>query len=197
MNALPARARGIRLPAARALTTRPHRTPGRLLDHHRARVDSGLRRAEASLAPCQRAWDSSPRKFGALAPALKAHRNLRERVVTQDDGSELTNKVVRMWLERAQRAASLEQCGGIHRLRHMFCSHLAMRGATVMAIKALAGHASISTTQRTCTSLRRLWTLRSGSWTRPATHPKLEAPWRRWPLRKKRPRNWWRRRESK
>ncbi|MBX3215175.1 MAG: site-specific integrase [Labilithrix sp.] len=85
---------------------------------------------------------------GPLAEALKAHRNLRERVVTQDDGSELTNKVVRMWLERAQRAARLEQCGGIHRLRHTFCSHLAMRGATVMAIKALAGHASISTTQR-------------------------------------------------
>ena len=49
--------------------------------------------------------------------------------------------------KRAQRAAHLEQCGGIHRLHHTFCSHLVVRGATVMAIKALAGHASISTTQ--------------------------------------------------
>jgi integrase len=83
-----------------------------------------------------------------LASALAKHRNLRERVVTQDDGSELTNKIVRRWLERAQRVAGLEETGGIHRLRHTFCSHLAARGATVMAIKELAGHASIATTQR-------------------------------------------------
>ena len=35
-----------------------------------------------------------------------------------------------------------------HILRHTFCSHLAMRGAPAMAIKELAGHADLSTTQR-------------------------------------------------
>jgi hypothetical protein len=32
--------------------------------------------------------------------------------------------------------------------RHTFCSHLAMRGAAPAAIQALAGHESVTTTQR-------------------------------------------------
>jgi len=38
--------------------------------------------------------------------------------------------------------------GRLHILRHTFCSRLAMRGVQVMAIKELAGHASLSTTMR-------------------------------------------------
>ena len=38
--------------------------------------------------------------------------------------------------------------GQIHRLRHTYCSRLAMAGVPAMAIKELAGHASLSTTQR-------------------------------------------------
>jgi integrase len=37
---------------------------------------------------------------------------------------------------------------GIHRLRHTFCSHLAMRGAPAKAIQELAGHQDLATTQR-------------------------------------------------
>jgi hypothetical protein len=37
---------------------------------------------------------------------------------------------------------------GPHTLRHTFCSHLAMRGAAVGAIRALAGHQDLMTTQR-------------------------------------------------
>jgi len=84
----------------------------------------------------------------ALAEALKTARNLRERVLTRDDGTELTNKVVKQWFMRAQRAAGLEQTGAVHRLRHTFCSMLAAEGATPRAIQALAGHASISTTMK-------------------------------------------------
>ena len=36
----------------------------------------------------------------------------------------------------------------LHILRHTFCSRLAMAGASTMAIKELAGHQQISTTQR-------------------------------------------------
>jgi hypothetical protein len=37
---------------------------------------------------------------------------------------------------------------GVHILRRTFCSHLAMRGAPVRTIEALAGHADLSTTMR-------------------------------------------------
>src|SRR5678815_846443 len=59
----------------------------------------------------------------------------------------------------AQRAKVTHE--GVHALRHTFCSHLAMRGAPhtfcshlamrgapAMAIKELAGHQDLSTTQR-------------------------------------------------
>lgn len=50
----------------------------------------------------------------------------------------------------AQKRAGLKVTGNKHMLRHTFCSHLAMRGATVIAIKELAGHShrSIRTTMR-------------------------------------------------
>ena len=38
--------------------------------------------------------------------------------------------------------------GGVHILRHTFCSHLAMRGAPARAIQELAGYQDMSTTQR-------------------------------------------------
>ena len=38
--------------------------------------------------------------------------------------------------------------GGYHILRHTFCSHLAMQGATAKAIQELAGHQDLTTTQR-------------------------------------------------
>lgn len=38
--------------------------------------------------------------------------------------------------------------GGLHKLRHTFCSHLAMRGAPAKAIQELAGHENLLTTLR-------------------------------------------------
>ena len=49
--------------------------------------------------------------------------------------------------KRAARRAQVSQ-PGVHRLRHTFCSHLAMRGAPARAIQELAGHMDLSTTQR-------------------------------------------------
>ena len=70
----------------------------------------------------------------ALAEALTNYRNLRgARVLYEDDGRELTNKIVRRWLERAQARAGLEVRGGIHMLRHTFCSALAAAGAPARA----------------------------------------------------------------
>jgi site-specific recombinase XerD len=55
--------------------------------------------------------------------------------------------VVKHLVERVARRAQLSD-NGVHRLRHTFCSHLAMRGAPTRAIQELAGHKDLSTTQR-------------------------------------------------
>ncbi len=83
-----------------------------------------------------------------LTRALRANRHLRsERVLCQDNGKPLTQKRVRMLVLNAARLAGLAN-GGLHILRHTFCSHLAMRGAPARAIQELAGHKDLSTSQR-------------------------------------------------
>src|SRR5438045_5802440 len=83
-----------------------------------------------------------------LAAALREHRHLRAgRVLCHADGSPLSADVVKHHVERAARRAQIAQ-SGVHRLRHTFCSHLAMRGAPARAIQELAGHKDLATTQR-------------------------------------------------
>jgi integrase len=83
-----------------------------------------------------------------LAAALREHRHLRsERVLCQSDGSPMSADVVKHHVERAARRAQIAH-NGVHRLRHTFCSHLAMRGAPARAIQELAGHKDLATTQR-------------------------------------------------
>jgi integrase len=83
-----------------------------------------------------------------LAAVLRDHRHLRsERVLCQEDGSAMSADIVKHHVERAARRAQIAQ-NGVHRLRHTFCSHLAMRGAPARAIQDLAGHQDLMTTQR-------------------------------------------------
>ena len=82
-----------------------------------------------------------------LAAALRGHRHLRgRRVLCQDDGTPLTQKIVQGHVARAARGAHVQ--AGVHILRHTFCSHLEMKGAPARAIQELAGHMNLSTTQR-------------------------------------------------
>jgi integrase len=84
-----------------------------------------------------------------LADALTAHRHIRgERVLYSEKGRVMSNRSIRNWLAQAQRRAGLEPNGGIHMLRHTFCSHLAIAGVSAKAIQELAGHADLKTTQR-------------------------------------------------
>jgi site-specific recombinase XerD len=81
-----------------------------------------------------------------LAAALKAYRHLRgDRLLYNDDGSTMTEKILWAWVGKAAKRAALGK-GNPHKLRHTFCSHLAMRGAPAKAIQELAGHADLSTT---------------------------------------------------
>jgi len=83
-----------------------------------------------------------------LASALREHRHLKSpRVLCLDDGSPLTQDVVGEHVRKAGRKAGVP-ASGAHRLRHTFCSHLAMRGAPARAIQELAGHQDLMTTQR-------------------------------------------------
>lgn len=93
-----------------------------------------------------------------LVAALKAHRHLGDRVLLGARGEPLCHQTIRRWLRAAHRKAGLPLVGnarrekdrgaGIHRLRHTFCSHLAMSGAPAKAIQELAGHADLKTTLR-------------------------------------------------
>ncbi len=83
-----------------------------------------------------------------LREALRAHRHLRgERVLYRADGRAMTESSLKELVARAARLANLRN-NGPHILRHTFCSHLAMRGASTRAIQELAGHQDIGTTQR-------------------------------------------------
>jgi integrase len=83
-----------------------------------------------------------------LAAALRDARHLRgPRVLYRDNGKPYTEGAVGWAIVRAARRAELRGSGP-HRLRHSFCSHLAMRGAAPRAIQELAGHAHVTTTQR-------------------------------------------------
>jgi integrase len=85
-----------------------------------------------------------------LRAALKKARHLRgDRVLWRDDGfPKVTQVLLAKWMSRGQDLAGVEVTGGIHILRHTFCSRLAMAGAPALAIKELAGHQSLATTQR-------------------------------------------------
>jgi integrase len=86
-----------------------------------------------------------------LKAALKANRHLRsERVLTRMDGpGGVTQVLLAKWMKRALRRAGMKVTnGGLHILRHTYCSRLAMLGVPALAIKELAGHQSLTTTMR-------------------------------------------------
>ncbi len=83
-----------------------------------------------------------------IRAALVEHRHLRGPWVFSDaDGNHLTNGECKWPLYRGCEGANVRRIGW-HVLRHSFCSHLAMRGAPVTTIQALAGHARLDMTQR-------------------------------------------------
>lgn len=70
------------------------------------------------------------------------------RILRRPDGDTVSEQTLRTWTGWAQTRAGLEARGNKHVLRHTFCSHLAMRGASMLAIQELAGHVDLRTTRR-------------------------------------------------
>ena len=59
----------------------------------------------------------------------------------------MTQKIVQSIVRKAALRAGLTNLA-VHVLRHTFCSHLAMRGASARAIMEAARHKDLKTTQR-------------------------------------------------
>ena len=82
-----------------------------------------------------------------LMAALQACRHLRgDRVLYTDGNEPLTPKLLKLWVQRVEKAALLPETGRVHIFRHTFASHLAMSGAPARAIQALCRHACLDVT---------------------------------------------------
>lgn len=89
-----------------------------------------------SIPLAERLWD-----------ALRKHRHLHPYVLLTERRTVPPTKCITRWVATLQAQAGLK-VGKAHALRHTFCSHLAMAGKPASVIQALAGHASITTTER-------------------------------------------------
>lgn len=85
-----------------------------------------------------------------LRAALGGFRHLRgARLFYRPDGTTVSEEWVRGVIKRVEKRAGLPVTKGkCHKLRHTFCTRLAMAGAAPRTIQALAGHVSIETTMR-------------------------------------------------
>jgi len=82
-----------------------------------------------------------------VASALRKHRHLRStRVLCLDDGKPITRQGA--WSRVRYAAIRAKVPTGVHILRHTFCSHLVMKGATMRAVQELVGHQDLTMTQR-------------------------------------------------
>lgn len=71
----------------------------------------------------------------------------RARVVVNNKGNTPTRQAVYSALQALLQRHDLPQ-RSVHALRHAFCSVLIRRGASVEAVRLLAGHSDLQTTQR-------------------------------------------------
>jgi integrase len=78
-----------------------------------------------------------------LAAALRQHRHLRSRrVVCTNEGTPLTRQAAWSRVRYAAKPAKVPT--GVHILRHTFCSHLAMQGASMRGVQELVEHQSLA-----------------------------------------------------
>jgi len=84
-----------------------------------------------------------------LRETISVVRHLRgKRLLWQANGRRVGIATLQSWMETACRRAGLPESRNLHKLRHTFCSHLAMNGVPAKVIQELAGHADLKTTMR-------------------------------------------------
>jgi integrase len=84
-----------------------------------------------------------------LRKAIAAVRHLRgARLLWQASGLKAKLTTLQSWMEVSCKRAGLPPSRNLHKLRHTFCSHLALKGAPARVIQELAGHADLATTMR-------------------------------------------------
>jgi integrase len=86
-----------------------------------------------------------------LAEALANHPRKGDRIIRAPKASSATLETLRSMVHACELGAGLkgrseERRGQIHKLRHTFGAHLAMRGVSLRIIQVLMGHANYGTT---------------------------------------------------
>lgn len=70
------------------------------------------------------------------------------RVLLSDEGGQVTPKMLRVWMRRAEKCAGVKVRGGWHILRHSHLTHLGESGATLFQIAEQARHNDLRVTQK-------------------------------------------------
>jgi integrase len=95
-------------------------------------------------------------RLAAALEHLKAARcTIERRVLARDPNyrwdkqqDRVKDRTLKNWMELVERRAGLGVTGRVHILRHTFCSRLVDAGAYPRDIQKLAGHVSLSTTEK-------------------------------------------------